>query len=829
MWGSGVDKSKLTMRLVASTSALLALPAIVSAADLAAPLPSLTTAFTASLTINEYYTDNVFFSRPLFTERRLDDIVTVINPKFNYAFEKGVDRVNLGATSEIGRFATYSSEDYEDFNLYTNGRHRLDPMTIAVWGANIEREHEARDSIEPSDQIGAVPTVYWHTGAYGAVSRKMGDKTVKLGVTYDGYNFEDVATGFGPPDINNDDRDRDMLTAGARLTHDLDNATEIYAEGSFDLREYRQAVDDNTFDRDSRGGRGIVGWRKRFGNTVDAELYAGIIYQTFDDGRFSDVVAADYGGSLSWRPLPGTSVRVKANRTLEETTLFGVSSYLRSAASLNVSQTIRDDLRVYGGGSVASLDFQDSTRSDQLTSAWLGIRKYVAPKVFIGAEAAYQERESNLPVNDYTESRVMARVGVETDDAYAEGALEDADLSSNVDAYVGVRGGVSSLATMLDGPRQGPNGSLTADFGDFGLSGSVVGGIAVDIAKWSLGLEADIGLADVDWDHSRLPGGRVFSVDRNENFGMSGLIGRRLSGGSLLYGRAGVRLANFTTNYERTGNTARRDETELGFEYGVGVRAPVSSNISLSMEYVHSAFDDYALGVGGNNLPDRFANTESAVRFGASYHFNPIPREVEPAVSYNFAGGYWGLQVGHGGFASRTTGARLAEGVPPVDSILNADFGDTGFTFGGLAGYNFQTGSFVYGAEIDAELAQQQWDHFRQPNGRVFSVEKVASLGASVRAGYAVSSNALVYGRVGVVGSLFDTDFSNSGFSGSQEQWRTGLRFGGGIEVPVSDSIAVRLDYTFTDYGTHVLATPPGDERYDTQESLFRLGGIMKL
>ncbi len=808
-------------------------PQAVVAADLEVTDPAWSGNFTASFGMNEYYTDNVFYSRPTWHdgafEPRRADWVTVFLPALNYRLEREGHRINLGGSAEIGRYATYGSENYEDFRLYSNGVHRLDPMTLAVWGLSIARDHEPRDSIEPSAQIGPVPPVYWNTSSYGAVSRRFGDDTVKVGYTFDRYDF--VQSGG----VNYDFRDRNMATAGARWTHRQDDTTSIYAEGTADVRNYDSDnyVLNNVAlpDRDSAGFRANVGWQKKFSDTVDVELYAGLIFQTFENAGFDDVVAANYGGDLSWRPLPGTSVTINAQRTLEETTLADTSSYLRTAVSLQVQQLIRNDFRVYGGASAAMFDFQGTSREDQLTNAWLGFRKYVSPKLFVGAEAAYEERESNFALNDYTEARIMGRIGIETEDAFSEEELANAPGVDNTDIYVGVRGGVTSLMTLLDGERQpGQGGRLTADFGNFGLTGDIVGGIGVDIARWYVGLEGDASLSDARWDHSRLPGGRVFSVRREESFGGALLAGRRLDSGALAYGRAGVRASTFDTRYASEGSSSAETATRLGFEYGVGTRVPVSDHFSIGMEYVHAVFDDYLIAPG-NGEPDAFGNSESTARISAAWHFNPIPRSADAAMSRDFAGTYWGLQVGHGGLSSFTTGDRRPEDDPPVTSALNADFGDTGFTAGLLVGHNLQMGPFVFGGEIDAEFAQQEWNHERDPSGRDFSIEKVASASASVRAGVILNDAALAYARVGVTGSYFDIDFDNPSPNTpvTSEKWRAGLRYGGGLEVPVDDSIALRFDYTFTDYGTLSLQTPPGPETYETRESLFRLGAILKL
>src|SRR5690606_12896489 len=117
---------------------------------------------------------------------------------------------------------------------------------------------------------------------------------------------------------------------------------------------------------------------------------------------------------------------------------------------------------------------------------------------------------------------------------------------------------------------------------------------------------------------------------------------------------------------------------------------------------------------------------------------------------------------------------------------------------------------FVFGAEAEADYAHEEWNHQRTPSGRSFSLGKDASLGLSARAGYVLWGGALLYGRVGAATSRFDQSFSTSGVSVSQEEWHGGLRYGGGIEVPVTSKSRIRFDYTATEYGTLSLDTPSG-------------------
>jgi opacity protein-like surface antigen len=726
----------------------------------------------------------------------------------------------LGASASIGRYAKYTTENYEDFNLTADGLYRFAPTMFGVWGVSFGRAHEPRDSVDPSDLVGINPTVYYKAGAYGALSKRFGDNTLKLGITYDGYNFLNNQTFIPPYVINNDDRDRNMYTAGSRLTHDLGNSNRIFVEGSLDVRDYLHTPDDNGFQRDSSGARAAIGWQTAVGENGKAEIFGGLMYQNYQDPRFATILAPDFGALYSWQS-DGLTFNASIGRTLEETTLYGVSSYINTVTKFQVSQNLPGNMRLYGGAAYSDRNFQGDGRSDQVTNYWLGARKYYTPYLYLGAEASFEETDSNRPVNDYTESRIMARLGIESTKAYDKDQMQPADWS-NSGFYVGAGADITLMGTMLAGPRQAGTGSLIADFGAFGPAGRILAGWGADLEKTYLGLEIDGTLSDAHWNHSRSPGGRVFSVDEQESFGFSFLGGRRLAGGSLAYGRAGLRSAKFVTEYATAGASASYSDSYLGFEYGLGVRTPITGSLALSLEYVHAQYPDYVAGAGRRAF-DRFANVTESARIALTYHFGGIRGAGSKADEIrSYEGAYWGLQAGLGGLSSLTRGNRQAS------SVLTADFGDHGYLGGGLAGYNFQYGRFVAGGEVDASYSHEIWDLEREPAGRVFYVSKQASAGISARAGYVLDAGALVYGRIGAVTAQFRNDLSTMGASLSDTYWHGGFRYGGGIEVPMDDKSQMRFDYSITDYGTLSLATPSGLETYDTKESLFRVGYVRR-
>ena len=799
-------------------SVFVGLSGQVSAQDAAQPLTTgLGERLNGGVVVTEVINDNIFSTRA----QKETDFITVIAPWLDLSLGDSDARVTLGASAEIGAYAENSSEDYQDYRFYADGRYRIAPGFLLF--GNVSHEHEHEDRGSPDDVNGTRPTEYDATRAIAAVLKRFGQTSVKLGATYAHYDFDDT----GP--INNDDRDREHLTAGARVEHSLNNATRIFGEFTYDTRQYRLALDDNGFNRDSDGIRAIAGVSHRFAPGLDGQLYAGWIYQDYEDGLLRNVSTPDVGGRLNWRPADGTSVLFRAERTVEETTVNGASSYVRTALSFGWRQWLDQDLRADAGASYSVNDYWGLQRTDHVFGLNLDLRKYLTPHLFVGAGYAFEGRQSNDIIQNYDQSKFMVRFGAELQPAYSETQQAAQALGTSSDGgpgafYLGVQTGLATIGTDLEGPR-GAGGSLQSDFADHGVAGSLFAGYSRDVSNWYLGLEGDVSIADADWDHARLPGGRVFAVDRDWAFGLSGILGQRLMGGALLYGRAGLVVAEFDTTY-RTSSGRRFDgkQTELGLRFGIGGHVPVSRDVSVRMEYDYTSFDDYDVTVPSST--DTFANSQSTMWLGAAYHLQDQTVPEHGSQPARFDGFYAGVQAGHGQLLSNDlSGPRMA------GSTLIADFGDAGFSGGMFAGYNAQFEQFVVGVEADAEISDAIWDHEREPTGRSFSLDKQYSIGASLRAGYVLGSAGLLYARAGLVHSDLKYNFRRGATSVSVSDGELGWRVGLGMELPVMEQVNVRLDFSHTDYGNKSVLIPGADngaERFDVSENLFRLGAIYR-
>lgn len=136
-------------------------------------------------------------------------------------------------------------------------------------------------------------------------------------------------------------------------------------------------------------------------------------------------------------------------------------------------------------------------------------------------------------------------------------------------------------------------------------------------------------------------------------------------------------------------------------------------------------------------------------------------------------------------------------------------------------GYGRLFGAFYLGAEADLEISNSNWNIERSPVGRVCSLKKTGSLGASIRAGYVINNSVLSYVRVGVVRSSFDSSYLASGALTAGDVHLNGVRLGGGLEIAISPKVHLQLDYSHINYEAHQVSYGTGTDQFDTSSNRF--------
>lgn len=669
------------------------------------------------------------------------DAFTILSPQLSLDSTWKQHSLKLFAGADYARYWHETDEDYLDIYAGFDARIDLTGRNYLFGGFRFDRAHEERSS--PDDQAGKEPTIYNQYGAYLGFFQEFGKAWIRAGVTSDLYDFDDAKRNLGP-DINHDDRDRWQHTAGGRIGFSVSPSWDLFVQGSADARRYRRETDDLGFRRGSTGGRFAVGAIWDLGNDSEIEALVGYLFQDYRDSRFRTAQALDIGARLSLNPAAGVKIRGEISREIEETTLAGSSGYLNTIFSLGAAYLVRPNLSVDVSASFINSAYLSSSRNDRVITAALDVKRYLTEHLFVGGNYRFIQRASNEDGEDFDDNIFLLRFGVQLQPEF-----NDRDLAAAAERdrrmptialpgfYFGAQLGYGMLHTALEGPRAGGAGLLTAEFGDTGPTAGIFAGYGIGVGRWHLGIEVEGEGATVDWHHARLPGGRVFDVEKELTVGSSFRLGYALESGALIYGRAGAVLSKFDTTYiPPSGEDRGREHWGLGWRFGGGAEIPAGDGVFVRLDYTYTTYGDYE--AGPNSGKDDFVNSESLARFGVGYRFGANMSENE-TFRHDFSGPYAGIQVAHSGIATRNVGPR--EGA----STLKADRAGHGGLAGVFAGFGWVWQALYLGAEVEADTGYSDWTIERDPTGRVYSVRRRESLSASLRLGYVIAERALLY------------------------------------------------------------------------------------
>lgn len=757
------------------------------------------------------YLDNIFATQ----NYEVDDLIAIARPRLDFLAKGENYQISVTGRGEIGRYESNSAEDYDDWQIGLNSRARLSSQLTIVGGGDYRWDHENRSS--PEDVNGLNPTEYQRGYGFAGLLWNKGDISARIAGTITDLNFSDIPSTFGT--INNDDRDRVHYEVGGRFGYNLSPGTDIFVQAAYDDRRYDDDFDDFGFARSSDGFSAALGLRHKFSSRLSGEIYAGILEQNYDSPLLRDVSTVDFGALLDWRDPTGISGSVRVDRTVEETTLPGASAYILTSGqfSLRTINTPRFTSGVSMRGS--HYDYIGASRSEFVTSTGLWARYWLDKRIYLGADYDFAQRTSNRAGFDYDENRLFLRIGAQLEPRKNWDAASQFSLSGKSGpggAYGALLFSHGTLTTGLDGPR-GNGGSNTADFGDDGAAVVAAAGYGFVTGPIYMGLEVEGQLAGPEWNHVA---SRVFSVEKKDSFGASLRLGYVNAGADLVYGRFGIVSSRFRTIYDHPASSVDISERETGLGFGLGMEAGFGSRGFVRGEYSLASYGDYDVPTGQGDT-DNFSNSENQFRLGIGFRLGAAPESDQPP--HDFSGAYAGVQLGHGSLISQNFGFR--SGGVPIDISRSS----AGPVFGLLAGGGILWKKFYLGAEIDADISNIDWNIDRDPSGRIFSTEHEYSFGSSARLGYQISNSGLLYGRIGVVRTKFDTQFSTSNVSVREKNWKTGIRFGGGLELGISSITRLRFDYTHTDYGSFNIEADQSVDRFDNSENLFRIALAFKL
>jgi outer membrane immunogenic protein len=205
----------------------------------------------------------------------------------------------------------------------------------------------------------------------------------------------------------------------------------------------------------------------------------------------------------------------------------------------------------------------------------------------------------------------------------------------------------------------------------------------------------------------------------------------------------------------------------------------------------------------------------------------PVTKAYAPAVAavYNWTGFYLGAEVG-GGWS------RFSAVDPTMPAAGSTTANASGVLAGGLAGFNYQIGNVVLGAEGSYDwsgISISQNGAFGGGGGFSATVKNDYVATAAARVGYAFD-RVLFYGKGGAAWTRDKVDASDGlGGTGTGRFNRVGWLAGAGVEYAFLQNWSVKLEYDYMRFGqlnetpttTGGLAASSALVKLDMQKLLF--------
>jgi hypothetical protein len=355
-----------------------------------------------SLTIAEIYSDNIFRT----STSETSDFVTRFIPRVRVSSDWNNHSLSAVASGNIGRYQDNSFEDYEDYTLGVGGRLDVRRGTNVKARLRTRRRHEDRSS--PDDAGGRHPTEYDVHSAELEGFHRLNRLNFTLGFGLDQYDFEDSSTGVGT--INNDDRDRDVITTFLRVGYQVIPNFEAFLRMTYNNRDYRDGMDDAMVDRDSDGYEAVAGVRIDFGGITFGDFFLGYRKQMYESATLNDVGGPSVGADITWNVTPLTTFVGSISREIRETTSGGASGSFFTTVAVNAQHELLRNLILEGDLSYSNNDFRGTSRSDDFLRGGLSANYLMNRYFSVRGGYEYRERESNIVGADYTENVVFVRL-----------------------------------------------------------------------------------------------------------------------------------------------------------------------------------------------------------------------------------------------------------------------------------------------------------------------------------------------------------------------------------------------------------------------------------
>ncbi len=339
------------------------------------------------------FDDNVFATN----SNRKSSYVSELTPSISARSNWGNHALNFLASSNIGKNHTFSSEDFVDWDLKTDGKLTIRHDIKLTAGAGVGRDHVPRTA--PNDVRGTEPTKFDKASFFTRYAQSFGKITTNISLNAIEKLYRDVPAirqGIAFT-LDNSDRDRTEYTLNLRLGYRYVGDELVFIRLRNLKRDYKKRQNFTGFDRSSDGIEATLGATFDYHGSLLGSFAAGYRSQRYKT-PFPDINVPIVRTAIQWNITDLTTTSFNLDRTIRETIDRFFSGYIATTATLKLDHEIQRNLLLNLSLLYARQDYQGiepANRNDKTYDIIAGSTYKFNRNLYFSVQYHYLQRKSD--------------------------------------------------------------------------------------------------------------------------------------------------------------------------------------------------------------------------------------------------------------------------------------------------------------------------------------------------------------------------------------------------------------------------------------------------
>ncbi len=243
-------------------------------------------------------------------------------------------------------------------------------------------------------------------GASAGVTQRFNRLALGLRGTLDRTVYEDASLPNGTI-LDRGDRDANQYGVRLRAGYELHPGFIPFVEGLADTRVYDRTVDNAGFRRSSEGLGVRAGSTFEISRLLTGEASAGIQTRRYDDPRLKDLTGPLAEAALVWAATPLTTLRLRGQSQIEDTTIPFSSGALAQRATFEVQHDFRRNLGALAAVTFSNTDYRGVRLKEEGFAGSVKLDYRMTRSVALRASFIHERLKSTSPGADYTANIVL--------------------------------------------------------------------------------------------------------------------------------------------------------------------------------------------------------------------------------------------------------------------------------------------------------------------------------------------------------------------------------------------------------------------------------------